>query len=221
MTFSIITPSYKQLDWLRLCAASVRDQVTFGSGGIGNVECGMRNEEHAPSSPDCGRLDEDSESKIQNPEFSPPSAHSEFPIPDFTLFNRRFTVEHIIQDAGSPGIEEFAREAGADFYRDGQLIFRGKSADAELSGFPEDPKSCFQNSTQAPSFHEIPADSVYPVKKPSQSISNSSFRIPHYSLTIHCERDHGMYDAINRGLARSTGEICAWVNSDEQYLTGT
>jgi len=27
MTFSIITPSYNQIDWLRLCVASVRDQV--------------------------------------------------------------------------------------------------------------------------------------------------------------------------------------------------
>lgn len=69
-TFSIVTPSYNQLDWLRLCTASVRDQVA-------------------------------SKSTI-------------LPL----------AVEHIIQDAGSPGIEEFAREVGADFYRDGALVFR-------------------------------------------------------------------------------------------------
>ncbi|CAN5658908.1 hypothetical protein BH09VER1_BH09VER1_00270 [soil metagenome] len=61
MLFSIVTPSYRQLDWLGLCVASVRDQA-----GVSGIE-----------------------------------------------------VEHIIQDAGSPGIEEFAREAGATLYRDG------------------------------------------------------------------------------------------------------
>jgi glycosyltransferase involved in cell wall biosynthesis len=29
-----------------------------------------------------------------------------------------------------------------------------------------------------------------------------------------------MYDAINRGLRRATGEICAYLNCDEQYLPG-
>jgi glycosyltransferase involved in cell wall biosynthesis len=35
------------------------------------------------------------------------------------------------------------------------------------------------------------------------------------------EKDEGMYDAINRGFRRSTGEILAWLNADEQYLPGT
>src|SRR5438309_2226871 len=34
------------------------------------------------------------------------------------------------------------------------------------------------------------------------------------------EKDGGMYDAINRGLRRSTGEILAYLNCDEQYLPG-
>lgn len=31
------------------------------------------------------------------------------------------------------------------------------------------------------------------------------------------EPDSGQYDAINKGLARSTGEIMAWINSDDLY----
>ena len=30
-----------------------------------------------------------------------------------------------------------------------------------------------------------------------------------------------MYDALNRGLRRARGEICAHLNCDEQYLPGT
>lgn len=33
MTISIITPSYGQLDWLKLCVASVADQVGTQNGG--------------------------------------------------------------------------------------------------------------------------------------------------------------------------------------------
>ena len=34
------------------------------------------------------------------------------------------------------------------------------------------------------------------------------------------EKDSGMYDGINRGLRKATGEIVAYLNCDEQYLPG-
>jgi glycosyltransferase involved in cell wall biosynthesis len=40
------------------------------------------------------------------------------------------------------------------------------------------------------------------------------------SAQLHVEQDAGMYDALNRGFARATGEIWAWLNCDEQYLPG-
>jgi glycosyltransferase involved in cell wall biosynthesis len=90
---SVITPSFKQLEWLKLCAESVTDQV--------NVE-----------------------------------------------------KEHIIQDAGTgPEVEAWA------------------------------------------------------AKRPS--------------LKLYVEKDAGMYDAINRGLRRASGDICAYLNCDEQYLPNT
>ena len=40
-------------------------------------------------------------------------------------------------------------------------------------------------------------------------------------LKLYVETDNGMYDAINRGLAKARGEICGYLNCDEQYLPGT
>jgi glycosyltransferase involved in cell wall biosynthesis len=91
MRFSVITPSFQQLDWLNLCAASIADQ---------NVE-----------------------------------------------------VEHLVQDAGSLGMKAWAEK--------------------------------------------------------------------HPNVKVVVEKDEGMYDAINRGLRRATGNICAYLNCDEQYLVGT
>jgi glycosyltransferase involved in cell wall biosynthesis len=39
-------------------------------------------------------------------------------------------------------------------------------------------------------------------------------------LTYFVERDHGQADALNRGFARSTGEILGWLNADDYYLGG-
>lgn len=35
------------------------------------------------------------------------------------------------------------------------------------------------------------------------------------------EKDNGQYDAINKGFKRSTGDIMAWINSDDIYLPST
>jgi glycosyltransferase involved in cell wall biosynthesis len=37
---------------------------------------------------------------------------------------------------------------------------------------------------------------------------------------VYVEKDQGMYDAINRGLRRATGDILGYLNCDEQYLPG-
>jgi glycosyltransferase involved in cell wall biosynthesis len=39
-------------------------------------------------------------------------------------------------------------------------------------------------------------------------------------VTAYVEKDAGMYDAVNRGFRRATGEIFAYINCDEQYLPG-
>jgi glycosyltransferase involved in cell wall biosynthesis len=154
LKFSIITPSFNQLDWLRLCVASVRDQVGEKLNGSKELPAQV--------------------SGFQ-PQVSP-----------------THRVEHIIQDAGTPGIEEFAREIDADFYRDGVLVLAGT----------EDRTSKIE--ARGP---ELPADQSSISQLPSP-----------YRITIHCEPDNGMYDAINKGLERAGGDIFAYLNCDEQYL---
>jgi len=94
MNFTVATPVFNGMPWLRLCVASVRDQISDEKAEIGDLKAAT------------GDL-----KAVQQPQVSPP-----------------LRVEHIIQDAGSPGIEDFAREAGAEFCRDGKLVFRFSAA---------------------------------------------------------------------------------------------
>lgn len=42
-----------------------------------------------------------------------------------------------------------------------------------------------------------------------------------YTIKVIHEADGGMYEAINKGFRLATGELIAWLNSDEQYLPTT
>lgn len=154
MTISIITPSFGQLEWLRMCVASVADQVNGGKAESGKLKAETEQGDELEAN---GKL----------PAFEPSNLRAVRPP---------LEIEHIIQDGGTPGIEDFAREVGAEFYRDGKLLFGSR---------PSSPES-----------------------------------LP-YRLVVYCEADAGMYDAINKGIARIGGDLWAWINSDEQYLPGT
>jgi len=43
---------------------------------------------------------------------------------------------------------------------------------------------------------------------------------PYPGAQLFSEKDEGMYDAINRGWERASGDILCWLNCDEQYLPG-
>ena len=98
VNFTIVTPSFKQLDYLACCIASVADQE--------GVE-----------------------------------------------------VEHIVQDAGTAGFDQFAEKMAQ----------------------------------------------LWPDR-------------PGYRRVMISEKDAGMYDAVNRGLAKGASPLCAYLNCDEQYL---
>ena len=168
MRFTIVTPSYGQLDWLRLCVASVRDQAS------------QTRDECRESSVEGG--EEDGGFRRQDGERNA---------------GESISVEHIIQDAGTPGIEEFAREVGAVFYRRGGGGVEGRGSRVEGG------------------------DGRSETGERRSEGGHRRAQSGGYSLTIYSEKDAGMYDAINKGLRKATGDICAYLNCDEQYLPDT
>ncbi|MEI6377092.1 MAG: glycosyltransferase, partial [bacterium] len=163
MTISIITPAFGQLDWLRMCIASVADQNQSLKQGSWKMEDGS----FGGDAPAAQKIEEGTQSPISNllsPARSP------------------LAIEHIIQDGGTPGIEEFAREMGVEL----MLRYGG----------------------------ELVSD--------LQTFELLHFRTASgYTLRVFKEPDAGMYDAINKGIARISGDLWAWLNCDEQYLPGT
>ena len=154
MDFTIITPSFKQLDYLGCCIASVADQGTKGSDNVGMCESG---EGALLRSVSAGSL-------------------------SYAGLAEQLSVEHIVQDAGSPGIEGFAEKMGEQLLRQ----YGGEQV-SDLQAF------------------EL-----------------LHIRTAHgYTLRIFKEKDSGMYDAVNKGLKKGEGKICAYLNCDEQYLVGT
>ena len=181
---SIITPSYGQLDWLKLCVASVADQnapekqdvpaaqkIEDGSWKIGGSSLG--------GDASAAQM---AESKVDGRQ-SRAALETQSPISNLrSPVQSPLAIEHIIQDGGTPGIEEFASQVG------------------------EELKSRYGG------------DFVSDL----QAFELLHFRTASgYTLRVFKEPDAGMYDALNKGMSRMSGDLWAWLNSDEQYLPGT
>ena len=171
--FTIITPSFKQLDYLGCCIASVADQGT-GNGGRKTEDGGQGARQKQASILDFGfwilNFKRSSEEKARKAGERKASGT-----------DGQLTIEHIVQDAGSPGIEEFAE----------------KTAERLLGKYGG------ERVTKLEAFELL------------------HLRTTHgYTLRIFKEKDSGMYDAINKGLKKGTGKVCAYLNCDEQYLSG-
>ena len=164
MIISIITPSFKQLDYLGCCIASVADQGTR-NGGRTAEDGGQGGSEGMCESGKGAQLRSLSAGSLSNAGLA-----------------ERLSVEHIVQDAGSPGIEEFAEKTVERLLRQ----YGGERV------------------------------------KNLEPYELVHLRTPRgYALRIFKGPDEGMYDAINKGLQKATGEVCAYLNCDEQYLLGT
>lgn len=60
------------------------------------------------------------------------------------------------------------------------------------------------------------------VKEYQELLAAGNLAIQCRDVQLHLisEQDSGMYDAIRKGFARATGNVYAWINSDDIYLPG-
>lgn len=60
------------------------------------------------------------------------------------------------------------------------------------------------------------------IKSYEQRLGTGKYPIQCKKVTLKwfSEKDNGMYDAIEKGFARGTGEIMAYINADDKYLPG-
>lgn len=58
------------------------------------------------------------------------------------------------------------------------------------------------------------------VQKYAEQVQAGQYPIHAQKMTLRyfSEKDHGMYDAIEKGFARATGDVCAYINADDKYL---
>lgn len=65
-------------------------------------------------------------------------------------------------------------------------------------------------------------DTIGIVKSHQKMIGSGDYKINCNSVSIqyHSKTDCSMYDAINYGFSRATGDVFAWINSDDIYLPG-
>jgi len=201
--FIIITPSLNQLDFLRRCVASVRDQVTEGSAhGAEDIEV----HHHIQ---DGGSTDGTVEWLLQH----------------------RLEVE-------SGKREEAGLSAEAESKRTED---RGPRRDAEVSAKEEGRRAGRVWEYGSVGAGECGILNVFP---DVQRLKSNG-----YSFSFSSEKDEGMYDALNKGLAfvdggprsedrsqrrvdskysasdiphfttyKSRDAVVAWLNCDEQYL---
>lgn len=65
-------------------------------------------------------------------------------------------------------------------------------------------------------------DTLKILKKYDNLLKESKFAVKCGGISFKwtSEKDNGMYDAINKGFSEATGNIFAWINSDDFYLPG-